>query len=135
MQLALVLIIALALPLLLIPVEQVWPFPYLIEELAKLGLIFLIFNKGKKIRKHLIWVILAGIVFTLSESVLYLMNFFTLGSMSNFLARLLLTGGLHVGTMVLMYLFATKSRKWLFLALPLAMLIHYFFNQWVTVNF
>ena len=135
MTTAFILIIALALPLLLIPVEQVWPFPYLIEELVKLGLVFLIFNKGKKIRKPLIWVILAGIVFTLSESVLYLMNFFTLGSMSNFLARLLLTGGLHVGTMVLMYLFAAKSRKWLFLALPLAILVHYFFSLWVAVSF
>lgn len=127
------LLLALAAPLLLIPIEKLFPAPHIIEEIVKLGIVLFILksrilNPSFQIR----WVILAGMIFTLSESILYLINIFMLGDLSLFGTRLLLTGILHVTTMVILYLSARKRVSMSLLGFILAVTIHYWYNATIV---
>ncbi len=124
------LLLALISPLLLMPVEKLLPYPYLIEELVKLLIVLLII---KAVKPSVLWVMLAGFLFAISESVLYLRNIFILGDLAIFPKRLLMAGGLHISTMVLMYLLARSRLEWfgLLIGFGSAVLFHYFFNFWI----
>jgi hypothetical protein len=140
------LVFALAAPLVLLAVEMALPYPHLVEELAKAGLVVMILlgeieinsaakSKQKSQYKTITgwhWVLAAGVIFTFSETVLYLVNFFQLGSIANLLPRLVLTGGLHTATMIIMYLLAKKN-YWLGgLGFIAAVGLHYWFNLAVS---
>lgn len=131
----LILIFALALPLLLIPVEQVWPYPYVIEELAKLSLVWALVKSRKKTNHLVKWVVVVGLVFTFSESMFYLMNIFAVWDLGLWPVRLLLTGLLHVLTLLMLYWGVKKGRFWLLVTLAGAMLVHFLFNSQVAVLF
>ena len=61
---SLFLISALALPLLLLPIEQAWPYPYLWEELAKLvAIAWLMSDRRSSVNSQIGWIILFGIIF------------------------------------------------------------------------
>ncbi|MEK7495654.1 MAG: hypothetical protein AAB788_04185 [Patescibacteria group bacterium] len=127
-----VLLFALISPLILIPVEKILPYPYIIEELAKLIIILMIFKKEKLFNKKLpIFVLLSGFLFTLSESIFYLINIFALGDLTTIPKRLLMTGILHIGTIMLIYLFGRKNNISLLISLFFSIAIHYFYNLWV----
>lgn len=113
-------------PLVVWPIEAVFPYPHLVEELAKAVLVFFVLSTlGQAVT--------AGVVFAFSESVLYLFNIFAIGSIETLFTRLALTIPLHVGTTVLMFLFGSKRKAYLIPALALAITIHYLFNSWVAV--
>lgn len=120
-------------PLLLISIENVLPYPYLIEELAKLLIVMVILHQEKQFNRKFFYIaLLAGVLFALSESVFYLINIFALGDVSLFPKRLLATGVLHAGTIMLMYYGGRRNRAGLFLALLLSMVIHFGYNAWVA---
>lgn len=109
--------------------EQALPYPFIIEELFKYFLI----KFFKDINKWF-FPILCGIIFSISESVFYLANFFQLGNFYLFPLRLLLTTILHSLTFSL--LFVVKKNYWLsFLILFLSIIIHYLYNQFASSVF
>jgi len=127
------LLLALASPLLLLPIEKFLPYPHFIEEAVKLVIVVMMTKAEKEVKKDLaVWVFMAGFLFAMSESILYLTNIFALGNYMLFPKRLILTGGLHTGTVMLMYLLGRKSYLGLGLGFIGAVLIHYFFNLWVV---
>ncbi len=117
------LIIGLALPFVLWPIELFLPFPYIVEELAK----FLCMAWLKKAR--FFWVTLFALFFSVSEGVLYLMNYFALGSLRDLPFRLTVTTLMHVTTTLI--IFSAIHEKWPYRAVSLviAMLFHFVFNS------
>ena len=128
-----ILLAALIFPLILIPVEKIFPYPHIAEELAKLFLVLMIYQKEKQLdRKLSIFVLLSGLLFTLSESIFYLINIFALGDLTVIPMRLLLTGTMHVSTLMTMYIFGRKNKTGLLIALFFSIIIHYLYNLSVT---
>lgn len=126
-----VLLLALIFPLLLIPVEKILPYPHIVEEIAKLALVLMIFYEEKRLNRHLsFFVLLSGIFFTLSESIFYLINIFSLGDLTMIPKRFLLTGILHMGTLIIIYLFGRKNNASLLIAIFFSIFIHYQYNLW-----
>lgn len=118
-------------PILLIPVEKILPYPYIVEEIVK----FLLVRKLAR-KKHNHWhaAITAGILFTTTESFLYLPNIITSGNgVVTLIHRLLFTGILHCGTNVAMFYGNRKSNFWGIFSLVIAMASHYLFN-WFWLN-
>jgi len=128
------LLISLASPLFLLPVEKLLPYPHVIEELLKLMIVFLIYKSVKGTIDLLKWVVIAAVLFTISESIFYLVNVFALGNISLFPQRLLLTGALHFGTFLLLYFSIKKNYLWLAGGVTASILIHYFYNSIIGFN-
>lgn len=117
-------------PFLVWPLELIFPYPYLVEELVK-GFLVLYILKSEDQAGRIKLTILSGLFFAFSESVMYLSNIFMVGTFWTFAERLLLTIPLHVGT-TLVILFSGMRKKIFFpLGLIVAILIHYFFNLMV----
>ncbi len=123
------LIYSLAAPILLLPLEKLLPYPYLIEELTKYFLVNLII-KDKSIKSHSTWIYIlsAGLLFTFTESILYFFNVMSLGRYWDFPARLILTGTLHVGTMLIIFWGIKRGKFLAATSILAAVTIHYFFN-------
>lgn len=105
--------------------EQILPYPHLLEELFKF---FLVKFSPKK--NNWLLPLIFGLLFSFSESILYLVNFFALGSFQNLIIRLILTSLLHIGLFFLLY--STRSFRFSsYLSLFLAIFIHFVYNQLV----
>lgn len=131
-RLILIQLLALGGPLILYPIELVWPAPHIIEELFKAGAARYIASLETK--KHTyIWAVIGfGLLFTLSETGFYLINIWAVGQFGHVPLRLAYTGTLHLGTTLLMYLgFKTKYRYWGPICVLLAIIFHYFYNLWI----
>lgn len=120
------LLFALALPLLLVVVEKVLPYPHWVEEFGKLMVVMVMMKSGDDDLGW--WVVGGGFLFALSESVFYLSNIFALGDFGMFSNRLMLTSLLHIGTMLVIYLLGKKSGKGLGFGFLIAVGVHYVFN-------
>ncbi|MEK7634006.1 MAG: hypothetical protein AAB437_04140 [Patescibacteria group bacterium] len=126
-------LLALILPLILIPVEKILPYPYIIEELVKLVLVLAIYQKEKQLNRSLsFFVLLSGLLFTLSESIFYLINIFALGDLTMIPKRFFFTGILHISTLMTIYLFGKKNNIGLLISLLLSISIHYYYNLWAS---
>lgn len=133
MKIIFALLIALASPIILLPIEHIFNYPYIIEELVKFVAVILILSSQKNVRNgSWIFVILIGVLFTISESILYFVNFLLDGTFSLLFTRLILTGVLHSSTCLLMYLFGRKSWWMLIIGFVISILIHYYFNQVIS---
>ena len=124
---------ALFAPILVWPVELLFPYPYIVEELIKAVIVFFserdsTASSSSKIKLY----ILAGVFFALSETVLYILNFSAVGRLDYLLIRFVLTSFLHTTTFLVMYASTYKNLKWLPLGFILAVLIHYIFNLVLT---
>jgi len=113
-------------PFLLIPIEILFPYPFLVEELIKL-IAVLGLLKNKKISLP----ILGGFLFASTETILYTGNIIVVGKPYLFIERFFLTGGMHVVTIMLIYLGFKKNKIWGILGLILAIGIHYFYNKFI----
>jgi RsiW-degrading membrane proteinase PrsW (M82 family) len=133
MNIIFALLLAFAAPIILLPIEQVLNYPYIIEEIIKFFAISLIILQARQNNKsYLLMAIMVGVLFTISESTLYLVNFFLDGTFSLLPQRLIYTGLLHSGTSVLMYVLGRKNWWLMTIGLIISMLIHYYFNQIVS---
>ena len=132
MLIVVALLLALASPFLLLPIEKLLPYPHFIEEAVKLVIVIMMIKTETQIKENLwVWVFTAGFLFAVSESILYLMNIFALGNLMLFPQRLAMTGGLHTSTMMFMYFLGRKNYWGLTVGFVGAVLIHYFFNLWM----
>lgn len=125
---------ALILPIVLIPVEKMAPYPYIVEEIAKAVLIFQILKNSKR-KNQLALTLTVAFLFALSENIFYSTNFITNGIFYNFWQRFLLTTSLHLLTAIIILLPSQKKVKLMAPATLLAMLIHYLYNQLVLLIF
>lgn len=119
------------LPFVLWPVEIILPYPFLVEEIAKAILVFFIILSTPKLKDKINFTILAGLLFSISESVMYLFNIYQVGSVETLFIRLILTIPLHIGTMLLILLFGLKRKALIPIGLIIASIIHYYFNIFV----
>ena len=125
-------LLALASPLILWPVEQVFKAPYLVEEVFKWWLMRMVVEQEKEEgRKLLGWVVLVGLGMAISETMFYLMNVNLLGEFSSLGQRLVLTNGMHFLTLWLIYKGVRAGGQKLKLSFLGAVLIHLLFNAWV----
>jgi len=104
-------------------IEQVLPYPYLIEEFFK----FFLIKKNQEVT-HWYFPIILGVIFSVSESIFYIANFFQLGNFYLFPLRLILTTILHILTFSLIYFFR-KNRSLSYFSLLLSIFIHFFYNR------
>lgn len=130
----LILLLALVSPLLLLPLEKILPYPYIIEELLKAAFVLAIIHLPKK-ATQIKTVLLAAFLFALSENIFYLANFIDGQFISAFGKRFLLTAVLHILTAMIIFFPAQKKRALIVPGLLLAMLIHYFYNQLILTIF
>lgn len=119
-------LLALVAPFLLWPVELYLPYPYILEELVKAGLVWLVV-RDKHHRSQLLMAIAVGAAFAFSESILYVFNFNPW--------RVVLAPLLHISTTLIIYLAYKVNHKLLFLGVFLAGLIHFLYNVGIGVLF
>ena len=118
-------------PFLIWPIELIFPYPYIVEELVK-GLFVLFILKSPSNAVKIRLAILVGLFFSFSESVLYMSNILLVGTLWTFVERLLLTFPLHIITTLLILLSGMKKKELLPLGVITAMLMHYLFNLLVS---
>lgn len=126
-------LIAIIAPFMLWPVEILAPYPYIFEEVAKLLILRFSFKSEKP--KNLVFTgILIGLLFSVSESVLYLFNIYLSGSLSTLLTRFVLTTPMHILTSVILAYSVQKRNKALIVVGFIgAAAIHYFYNYLVGI--
>ena len=117
-------------PFLVWPVEFIFPYPYIVEELVKGSMVLFILKSSSDTTKIRL-AILVGLFFAFSESVLYMFNILLVGSLWTPIERLLLTIPLHVTTTLLILFSGMRRQKLLPLGLIAAMMLHYLFNLFV----
>jgi hypothetical protein len=126
-MLALYLPLTLIVPFVLWPIERFLPYPHIIEEIAKLLLVWNVANyENSKI--GVIMTITMGILFTLSETAIHSYNLFFSGGFIQFANRVVLTGLLHSLTFVLLFVTIKINKKLAPLGLLIAVVIHYAYN-------
>jgi RsiW-degrading membrane proteinase PrsW (M82 family) len=131
MRLALIPLYAVILPFIVWPIEIFLPYPYLIEEIAKGILIYFISQNKIKYSKRVFLALSVGILFTLSESILYLFNIYYSRNLSLFFERLLFTGILHTLTSFVIFFSIRKQKYFLVLGILIAIIIHYLYNLYI----
>ena len=123
-------IVSAMLPFILWPIELFLPYPYIIEEIAKAGIILLIVKSKEN---TLTQAILAGTLFSFTETILYMFNA-PLGSPGNTLVvRFFLTTPMHITTMVIVLALVSKSRFLLPVGVVLGTIVHYLFNHYIPL--
>lgn len=130
----LVCLVALISPLILIPIEGIAPYPYVIEEIIKAVFIFTIIKTSKR-HNQLATMLLAVFLFALSENIFYSSNFITYGILNSFWKRFLITTTLHLLTALIIFLPSQKRINLIVPATLLAIAAHYYYNQFVLVAF
>lgn len=119
-------ILSLVLPMFLIPVEAALPYPAIIEEVTKLIVIAWWMGSVKTKKDDWKYPAMAGIMFAVCETVLYINKILMTGSWWLVPTRLVVTALLHSLTMVI--LFKGIEQKKALLGLVIAMFIHWMFN-------
>lgn len=114
-------------PFFLWPIELILPFPFIIEEIAKLILIFPVLLL-QSLSKKIILAVLIGLMFSLSETVLYLSNLLLIGDITTLFQRILVTTPLHIITTLVILISGLKHKTNLILGITIASGIHYIFN-------
>lgn len=122
---AVVPLMALFLPFLLWPVEWFLPYPAVVEELAKLGLVLMVV-KNAPVKVQLPMVIASGLMFAASETLLYIVNAAQYGNLAVLGWRLILTVPMHLATFIILY-WGVKEKLW-WAGLAIAILVHWGFN-------
>lgn len=109
-------------------VESVLPWPWLVEEVFKLWLIWQL-KEQNKTSSHLLVLLLTGIAFWLSETVLLSFNMVQAGLVGSLKSRVLMTLPMHLLTFLVLYWGTSRGRILTFVALIVAVLIHFGFNE------
>jgi hypothetical protein len=115
-------------PFLVWPLELVFPYPYVVEELAKGVFVLFILSSPSNSPAKIRVAVLVGFLFAFSESVMYMNNILLVGTLGTLVQRLLLTIPLHTVTMLIILFSGMKKKALLPLGIIAAMLLHYFFN-------
>ncbi|OGV96960.1 hypothetical protein A2W24_02435 [Microgenomates group bacterium RBG_16_45_19] len=119
-------LLALSLPLLLWPVELWLPYPALIEETTKLGIVWLVVRTNTRGAQAKM-ILLCGGLLAASEAFLYLINAAQYGNLAVFWWRLVLTGSMHLISLFVLWWGVRERLGWAGWAT--AVLWHWSFNQ------
>lgn len=114
-------------PFVLLLVSSVWSYPMVLEEVVKWGILKLAANSQQLTVKQ---GALVGVVFGLSEAVIFSMNVWMNGDWTNMMSRLLLTVPMHAVSASATAWGMTKGLAWV--GLVLAVAIHAGFNYLVA---
>ncbi len=127
-----IILAGLILPMVLIPVVALTGYSEVVEELVKALVVLVLISRLSSSKSKLIAAAIFGLLFGLSESMLYLNNILQIGDMSIFGQRLLYTMPMHMLT-VLIITFSTLKKRWYILfGLVNAVILHSLFNQVVS---
>lgn len=126
MQLVLLSILALAAPFFLWFPERILGVPYILEEAAKVFLVSF-FPKNLDLKTKVILALSLGVLFSLSEQVLYIFNLGSFGG-KLFFERLVAVGIMHSLTFAIIAASGHKKKSGLLAGFLIASLIHFFFN-------
>jgi hypothetical protein len=118
---------ALIAPFVLWPIEYYLPYPFVFEEIAKGILVYFVIS-DKSIKNKVTAVIIATLLFSVSESFLYLINIYQLGNISTLFTRFILTAPMHIITSLVILFIANKDKRLIPLAVVITGVIHLFFN-------
>jgi len=118
----------LCLPLLLSVLIRVTGYSEIVEELAKGAVVLFLILKLSERREQVIWVLIFGLAFGLSEALLYLNNLLQYGNLVPLYWRLALTVPMHIVSVWLIWSLSQYKKILLPLGLILAILWHYGFN-------
>ena len=113
-------------PFILWPIEIILPYPYIVEEISKAILIFFLLNLPH--REKILGTIMIGFLFSFSETVLYLFNVFSVGSLQTLLLRFIFTTPMHILTSLIILSSALINKNLIILGIIIAALVHYIFN-------
>lgn len=130
----LIIIFGLILPFLLIIVVRFTGYSEIIEEIAKAIIVLTLIIAIPKFSRKILFAILFGFLFGLSENMFYLRNIFELGDFDIFTKRFIWTLPMHIITVLILALSAS-AKKWLILfGLILAIILHILFNN-LSIDF
>jgi predicted RNase H-related nuclease YkuK (DUF458 family) len=118
---------ALIAPFILWPIEYYLPYPFIIEEIAK-GILVYIVVTDKTIKNKVSSVVIAALLFSISESFFYLINIYQVGNISTLFMRFVLTTPMHIITALVILFFGMKDKRLIPLGVVIAGVIHLFFN-------
>lgn len=113
-------------PFLLWPLEYLFPYPYILEEVAKA---FIILGTAERSKSEYKTYFVCGILFALTETVLYSININLFGRLSLLFVRLATSSALHSLTFLIIYWF--YRRKMIIPGILLAGLIHFLYNFFI----
>lgn len=115
-------------PFFLWPLEFYFPYPHIIEELFKAGVVLFILKNSK----NYYLTALSGIIFAFSETVFYLPNIYSVGGLNTLGLRLITTTLLHTSTLLLMHFTYNKGKLAFTLGILTSILIHFAYNMSVV---
>ena len=121
----LVILYSLVGPFLLWPLEYFLPYPYIIEELFK---VFVVKFTNSNAKSY----ILAGILFALTETILYSFNIKLFGRIGLFFVRFISTSLLHSITFLIIYKMSQKKNGIIF-GFLISALIHFLYNRYIPI--
>ena len=128
----LIIIFGLILPILLIIIVRFTGYSEIVEEIAKAIIVLTLIMNIPSLRGKMLFGILFGFLFGLSENMFYLRNIFELGDFNIFLKRFIWTLPMHIITVLILTL-SSSAKKWLiFFGLILAIILHILFNNLST---
>ena len=113
-------------PFILWPIEIILPYPYIVEEISKAILIFFLLKLPN--REKILGTIMIGFLFSFSETVLYLFNVFSVGSLQTLFLRFIFTTPMHIVTSLIILSSALINKNLIILGVIIAALVHYIFN-------
>ena len=122
---------ALIAPFLVWPIEFLLPYPHIVEEIAKGFLIYLVLDI-KKTSDKILTALAVGLLFSFSETVLYLFNIFAVGDLSILFKRMAYTIPLHLITVLIILFPALKDKRLLVVGIILAGVLHYLYNKYLA---
>lgn len=123
-------LIALFGPFIVWPFEFFIPYPFVVEELFKFILVKTIIKNTADFSDGFKTVFVCGLLFTISETVLYILKINAYGDIRLLLTRFISTGLLHTATFVIIFIATKKKHYWTF-GLLTAMLLHYLYNLYI----
>lgn len=121
-------IFGLVAPLIIMPLEKIFPYPFIVEEIVKVIFVMFIISLNNKLSQLKLAIIVA-LLFATSENIFYLSNFITDDIVYSFLQRFILTTTLHVLTMMIILFSGQKNKRYLILGLFIAILFHCLYNH------
>lgn len=118
----------LILPAILIVVVRFTGYSEVVEEIAKAIIILFLISNLKTYRLEIIFAILFGFLFGLSENIFYFNQILQSGDINTFWQRFVWTIPMHIFTVLIMTLTATGRKWFLFFGILAAIIIHLIFN-------
>lgn len=113
-------------PFILWPIEILAPYPYILEEIAMTLLLLPVLGQSRTTQVKT--AVIIGVLFSVSEAVLYLFNISLVGSIQTFFVRILVTSPLHILTPIIILLPTFINKRLIIVGFILAVVVHYFFN-------